>query len=213
MLTCPTGIDIRDGLQMECIHCTQCADACDAIMAKIDRPLGLIRYTSRDEVEGKRTGVLRPRVVLYPLALALSVGLLAFNLGTKADTDVTLLRGAGAPFTRQPDGNIVEPDPGQDHQPHRARAALPPRTGRRARRRAHRAAESARRSPAPRPAETSVFVVVPESRFSDDRLPATVRVTDDGAFTLDTPFELVGPDIDRHQDDGAEAPHAEEPRQ
>jgi cytochrome c oxidase accessory protein FixG len=206
VLTCPTGIDIRDGLQMECIHCTQCADACDAIMAKIDRPLGLIRYTSRDEVEGKRTGVLRPRVVLYPLALALSVGLLAFNLGTKADTDVTLLRGAGAPFTRQPDGNIVN----------QVRIKITNRT-------AHARSYHLELSGVPGGSlvapqnpltvagsgtgETSVFVVVPESRFSDDRLPATIRITDGAAFALDTPFELVGPDTDHG--DG----HAEEPRQ
>src|SRR3989304_1555399 len=49
---CPTGIDIRDGLQMECIHCTQCMDACDAVMDKIGRPRGLIRYSSRDTVPG-----------------------------------------------------------------------------------------------------------------------------------------------------------------
>ena len=107
MLTCPTGIDIRDGLQMECIHCTQCVDACDAVMDKVGKPRGLIRYTSRDALEGKPTRLLRPRVVLYPVALAVAVGLLAFNLGTKADADVTLLRGAGAPFTRQPNGSVV----------------------------------------------------------------------------------------------------------
>ena len=200
VLTCPTGIDIRDGLQMECIHCTQCADACDAIMAKIDRPLGLIRYTSRDEVEGRKTGILRPRVVLYPLALAVAVGLLAFNLGIKADTDVTLLRGAGAPFIRQPDGHIVN----------QIRVKV---TNRTAHARSYRLELSgvpggalvAPRNPLPvaasSTAETSVFVVVPEASFTDDRLPATVRVSDGSAFALDTPFELIGPDRE-HDDEG-----------
>jgi len=53
VVTCPTGIDIRQGLQMECIHCTQCMDACDAVMDRIGRPRGLIRYTSGDELEGE----------------------------------------------------------------------------------------------------------------------------------------------------------------
>jgi len=210
VLTCPTGIDIRDGLQMECIHCTQCADACDAIMTKIHRPVGLIRYTSRDEVEGKRTGVLRPRVVLYPLALALSVGVLAFSLGTKADTDVTLLRGAGAPFTRQPDGNIVNQIrvkiTNRTSHPRRYRLELAGVAGG-----SLVAPQNPLEVPGSATAETSIFVVVPESRFSDDRLPATVRVTDDGSFLLDTPFELIGPDIDRHQGGDDAKPHLEEP--
>ncbi|HEX4934576.1 MAG TPA: cytochrome c oxidase accessory protein CcoG, partial [Gemmatimonadaceae bacterium] len=64
--TCPTGIDIRDGLQMECIHCTQCADACDAIMASIGKPKGLVRYTSREVLAGGTRHLLRPRTLIYP---------------------------------------------------------------------------------------------------------------------------------------------------
>lgn len=192
VLTCPTGIDIRDGLQMECIHCTQCADACDAIMDRVGTPRGLIRYTSQDEVEGKPARLLRPRVVLYPLALALAVGLLAFNLGTKADTDVTLLRGAGAPFTRQPNGSVVN----------QIRVKV---TNREAAPRAYRlevegvdgATLVAPQNPFPVPgdrtAETSVFVVAPPERFVGGRLPAVIRVSDGEGFILDTPFELVGP--------------------
>jgi len=200
VLTCPTGIDIRDGLQMECIHCTQCADACDAIMDKIGKPRGLIRYTSRDEVEGKPTHLLRPRVILYPAALVITVGLLAFNLGTKADTDVTLLRGAGAPFTRQPDGSVVN----------QIRVKI---TNRDAAERSYRlevtgvagasliAPQNPVTVPGSRTVETSVFVVVPESRFEDDRLPSSIRVSDGAGFTLDIPFELVGPEREHHDDD------------
>jgi cytochrome c oxidase accessory protein FixG len=62
--TCPTGIDIRDGLQMECIHCTQCADACDDIMTRVGKPKGLIRYSSRELLEGHTRHLIRPRTVL-----------------------------------------------------------------------------------------------------------------------------------------------------
>jgi cytochrome c oxidase accessory protein FixG len=67
---CPTGIDIRHGLQLECIGCAACIDACDEVMARVKRPAGLIRYDSRHGFEGKATRWLRPRILLYT-ALAL----------------------------------------------------------------------------------------------------------------------------------------------
>jgi len=199
VLTCPTGIDIRDGLQMECIHCTQCADACDAIMDKVGKPRGLIHYTSQNTVEGKPNRFLRPRVILYPAALALAVGLLAFSLGTKANTDVTLLRGAGAPFTRQPNGNVVN----------QIRVKI---TNRDAAERAYRlevsgvagasliAPNNPVTVPGDKTVETSIFVVVPEESFGEDRLPSIIRISDGADFSIDIPFELVGPERE-HGDD------------
>ena len=63
---CPTGIDIRDGLQMECIGCAQCADACDTVMTKLRRPGHLIGYTSKAALAGAPTRLLRPRMIAYP---------------------------------------------------------------------------------------------------------------------------------------------------
>ncbi len=62
---CPTGIDIRDGIQMECINCTACIDACDAVMDKIDRPRGLIRYDSESGVSRRQRHLWTPRVMAY----------------------------------------------------------------------------------------------------------------------------------------------------
>ncbi|MBP7146901.1 MAG: cytochrome c oxidase accessory protein CcoG [Acidobacteria bacterium] len=106
VVTCPTGIDIRDGLQMECVGCTQCIDACDAIMDRLGRPRGLIRYSSQDALAGRRSKVLRPRVILYPLVLVLLLGLLGASLARRESADVTLLRGIGSPFAVLPDGSI-----------------------------------------------------------------------------------------------------------
>ncbi len=92
---------------MECIHCTQCADACDAIMDGIGRPRGLIRYSSRDELGGQPRRILRPRVVLYPLLLAVVWGALAYALLHRAPADVTVLRGIGSPFTVTPSGMVM----------------------------------------------------------------------------------------------------------
>lgn len=93
--TCPTGIDIRDGLQMECIHCTQCIDACDGVMEKIGRPRGLIRYSSQAAIEGEKRQLLRARVVIYPLILAALLAGLVMVLASKDLAEVTVLHGRG----------------------------------------------------------------------------------------------------------------------
>ena len=104
VVACPTGIDIRQGLQLECIACGQCADACDSIMDRIHKPQGLIRYASQAALEtGKQTSALRPRVAIYALVL---VGLLATLLlvgGKPSTSEITLLRGLGAPFSESGD--------------------------------------------------------------------------------------------------------------
>jgi cytochrome c oxidase accessory protein FixG len=75
VITCPTGIDIRDGLQLECVGCTQCIDACDSVMTKLDKPKGLIRYANQTWFETYADSkLLRPRVIVYPLVLAALLG-------------------------------------------------------------------------------------------------------------------------------------------
>ena len=75
---CPTGIDIRNGLQYQCIGCAHCIDACDDVMQKVGSAPGLIRYTTHHELEGRPTRLLRPRVIGY--ATALSVMIVAFAI-------------------------------------------------------------------------------------------------------------------------------------
>ncbi|MFW8341615.1 4Fe-4S dicluster domain-containing protein, partial [Klebsiella pneumoniae] len=62
---CPTGIDIRDGLQLECIGCGACIDACDSVMDKLGYARGLVRYGSENELAGGKTHWLRPRLIGY----------------------------------------------------------------------------------------------------------------------------------------------------
>jgi polyferredoxin len=66
---CPTGIDIRNGLQYECIACGACIDACDQVMDKMGYPRGLIRYATQNAIDGKPTRIVRPRIVIYGLLL------------------------------------------------------------------------------------------------------------------------------------------------
>ena len=103
---CPTGIDIRDGLQFECIGCAQCIDACDAVMRKIGRPRGLIRYGSQAGMAGEPTRILRPRVLVYGLIITLVAGLLTFLIATKSPADVTVLRNVGRPFVVTDNGQV-----------------------------------------------------------------------------------------------------------
>ena len=89
---CPTGIDIRDGLQLECIACTQCIDACDAVMEKIERPRGLIRFASQNTLSGVAKKFWRPRIVIYPLSVAIVLASFLTLLGNRATSEVVFRR-------------------------------------------------------------------------------------------------------------------------
>lgn len=103
---CPTGIDIRNGTQLECVNCTACIDACDDIMDKVNKPRGLIRYASENSItEGKKLK-FNNRIKAYSAVLLLLLSLLAFLLVSRSDLDVTLMRTAGMTYTKLPDGRI-----------------------------------------------------------------------------------------------------------
>jgi len=93
---CPTGIDIRNGLQLECIGCAACIDACDDIMLKLKRPPGLVRYDSSRGLAGQRRRIFRPRLLAYGLFGALGLFALAATTWFRArpmNADLTRMRG------------------------------------------------------------------------------------------------------------------------
>ncbi|MEO6785068.1 MAG: cytochrome c oxidase accessory protein CcoG [Chthoniobacteraceae bacterium] len=102
---CPTGIDIRQGLQLECIGCTACIDACDSVMAKLDRKPGLIRYDSRHGFEGKRTRWVRPRTLLYTGLAVLGAIALTFETRSLKPATFSLTRVTGIPYVVE--GGVV----------------------------------------------------------------------------------------------------------
>ncbi|MDF1838389.1 MAG: cytochrome c oxidase accessory protein CcoG [Planctomycetota bacterium] len=105
--TCPTGIDIRQGLQLECIACTQCIDACDEVMDKVGTPRGLIRYTTQNTLQGTETKRIRPRVVIYPILLAIFLGGLITVLAKRTDATLDILRVRGqTPYVTLDSGEI-----------------------------------------------------------------------------------------------------------
>jgi cytochrome c oxidase accessory protein FixG len=103
---CPTGIDIRNGTQLECTNCTACIDACDDIMTKINRPKGLIRYDSHHGILSGSKKIWTNRVKAYTLLLVLLLSVLGFLLGNRGDVELTVMRTPGMLYQERPDGNI-----------------------------------------------------------------------------------------------------------
>lgn len=95
---CPTGIDIRNGTQLECVGCTACIDACNSVMDKIDKPRGLVRYASENGIaEGEKLHYTT-RMKLYTLLLFILVSILSILLFTRKDIDATIMRTPGQLF-------------------------------------------------------------------------------------------------------------------
>jgi cytochrome c oxidase accessory protein FixG len=110
---CPTGIDIRDGLQYMCIGCGACIDACDQVMEKLEYPKGLIRYTSERAVQeklpnkGARHYILRPRVLVYSTILLTLTAIFFISLATRSPMRFDIMRDRGA-LAREVDGDKIE---------------------------------------------------------------------------------------------------------
>jgi cytochrome c oxidase accessory protein FixG len=103
---CPTGIDIRNGTQLECVNCTSCIDACDNVMEKIKKPLGLIRYASKKQIETGVKKLLTPRSIGYTIVLFILTCLIIFLLATRTDVELSILRSPGMLFQEQPGDKI-----------------------------------------------------------------------------------------------------------
>ena len=95
---CPTGIDIRHGLQLECVGCAACIDACDEVMTKVHKPKGLIRYDSQSGLAGTKTHWLRPRTLLYGVLFLIGVAVTGWALSTVKTAAFSVTRMTGAPY-------------------------------------------------------------------------------------------------------------------
>ena len=92
---CPTGIDIRDGLQIACIGCAACIDACDSIMDRMGYARGLVGYSSERALEGGKTHLLRPRLLGYATALVLMIVALVWMGATRSQLSVDVIKDRG----------------------------------------------------------------------------------------------------------------------
>ncbi len=103
---CPTGIDIRNGTQLECVNCTACIDECDHIMEKVNLPKGLIRYASEDEITKKEKFQFTPRLKAYSAILIILTGILIGMLFLRNDLEASILRLPGQLYEHK-EGNII----------------------------------------------------------------------------------------------------------
>ena len=118
---CPTGIDIRKGLQYQCIACSSCIDACDDVMEKMQYPKGLIRYTTQNAVDGKKSRILRPRIIIYASILLVFITSFIYSVIQRVPLELDVIRDRNQLY-RETDGfienvytlKIINMD-GQDH--------------------------------------------------------------------------------------------------
>ena len=103
---CPTGIDIRNGTQLECVNCTACMDACDSIMDAVGLPRGLIRYASEENIEKKAKFEFTPRLKGYTAVLVILIGILVGLLFLRSDVEATVLRIPGQ-LPEQLENNVM----------------------------------------------------------------------------------------------------------
>ena len=103
---CPTGIDIRQGLQVQCIGCALCIDACDSVMGKMDYPLGLISYSTENELTGGASSAFRPRLMGYVLAILAMVGLFTFTIVSRVPLRADVERDRNQLYSESADGFI-----------------------------------------------------------------------------------------------------------
>ncbi|MDR1284271.1 MAG: cytochrome c oxidase accessory protein CcoG, partial [Opitutaceae bacterium] len=199
---CPTGIDIRQGLQIECIACAACVDACDEVMTRLKRPRGLVRYESTNGLARQRTRWLRPRIFVYLVLLAVGAAVATFAFSTVRPASLGVTRQTGAPYFVTSDTvrnqfsvRIVN----KRAEPVRFRVTAEPV-----------AATTATSAPvppirqfgfdglleiAPLAEEVRPFVIQQKRADYTGNFRFLLRVQpEDGAFTLERELEFIGPD-------------------
>ncbi|WP_428329488.1 cytochrome c oxidase accessory protein CcoG [Mucilaginibacter sp.] len=103
---CPTGIDIRNGTQMECINCTACIDVCDEVMDKINKPRNLVGYFSESMIRTQQKPTFNGRMKGYSVVITALMVVLGYFIFNRTDMDITVMRGAGMLYQEQPGGYI-----------------------------------------------------------------------------------------------------------
>lgn len=103
---CPTGIDIRNGTQLECVNCTACIDVCNHMMESVGLPKNLIRYDSENGIASNQKLRFTGRMKAYTAVLTILIGVEVFLLASRSDVDATIIRARGMLYQEQPDNKI-----------------------------------------------------------------------------------------------------------
>ncbi len=189
---CPTGVDIRRGLQVECIGTAQCVDACDEVMRKLGRPTGLITFTSERAQHGGSHRLWRPRNLAYLALMVVAWGAFAVLIATRADALVEVVRGGREPYRVLNSGDVANQQrfrfTNQLQEPQRFTIeVLEPRD----------ISLVTSESPVVVAGEQVVTVnavaTVPRRRFTDGQANVRYLVTSDRGFRQEIDFLLLGP--------------------
>jgi cytochrome c oxidase accessory protein FixG len=189
VVVCPTGIDIRNGLQLDCLACTACIDACDEVMDKLGRPRGLVRYDSQAGLAGTAKKIVRSRLVLYTVLLVVGAVVASFAVRSRTSFEATLVRLPGEPYVIDGgslrnafDLHVVNKRGGRESfhvtvdAPSGMSAIVPMSTV---------ALEGQAATHVP------IFLTLPRDRFEHD-VAVRVRVTRDGGETMPVAAQFLG---------------------
>lgn len=201
---CPTGVDIRRGLQVECLGEAQCVDACNEVMFKLHRAPGLIRFTSEREQQGGARRMWRPRNLVYLVLLTVAWGTLLTLILTRADALVEIVRGGREPYRLLTTGDVANQQrirvTNQLDQPQTFTIRLAD---------ANDGSLVLSESPIVVEPEQVLTInavtTVPRTRFDDGQATVRYVVTSDRGFEKEMSFLLLGPfggdgDGDAHKD-------------
>jgi polyferredoxin len=190
--SCPTGTDIRRGLQSECIGVAQCVDACEEVMIAQGKPIGLIRFTSETELKGRVRRTWRLRNLAYLALLAVAWGTLGVMLLSRGDALVEVVRGGREPYRLLPNGEVANQQrvriTNQRGEPQRFTIEVVSPAG-----------ATFVLSESPVVVEPAKLVTVnavtrvPQDVFVDGQVPVVYRVRSDLGFEKDVKFLLLGP--------------------
>lgn len=198
---CPTGIDIRQGLQIECIGCAACIDACDEVMTKLKRPAGLVRYDSMTGFSGGRTRWLRARTLVYAALLAVGAAVATWAFSSVRPANLTVTRLSGAPYFVTTDAvrnQFLVRLVNKSDAPARFVVLLPESPAALVRTGLEGVVELAPLAEEVRP----LIVQMPRADYAGG-FTLTVRVADEaGTFALEREVRFVGPDPELLREDG-----------
>jgi cytochrome c oxidase accessory protein FixG len=189
---CPTGTDIRRGLQPECIGTAQCIDACDEVMTGQGKPIGLIKYTSEREQQGGSRRIWRLRNLAYLVLMTVAWGTLAMLLFTRADALVEVIRGGREPYRMLPTGEVANQQRVRiTNQRHERQSftieVLSPKGATLV------VSESPVTVEPDRLVTVNAVATVPRSVFVDGQAPVRYLVRSDKGFSQEVEFLLLGP--------------------
>ena len=98
VVVCPTGIDIREGSQLDCVGCMACIDACDEVMDKLGRSRGLVRYDSQHGLTGEKRHIIRPRIIFYSFLLVAGAVAASIGISRREPYEANVLRATGGSY-------------------------------------------------------------------------------------------------------------------